>query len=113
MDDINCKDTSNEAYECFWPVLSSCHLEEAFLSRLFAGHILYLLLFAACGPIKIFHIHPSSNCLLASSQRPTEQILFDDKIAILVEMVIVNPVMSYFSAQFAVCRGPNLNSNNA
>ena len=37
VDDINCKDTSNEAYECFWPVLSSCHLEEAFLSRLFPG----------------------------------------------------------------------------
>ena len=31
----------------------------------------------------------------------------------MVYIVVINPIKSYFSALFAVCKGPNLNSNNS
>ena len=120
VDDINCKDTSNEAYECFWPVLSSCHLEEAFLSRLFPGthsvpiFCISCFLRLVCRSKSFTLIHRQiASWPLARPQLSRFSSMRKIGSWKMVEIVVINLIKSYFSALFAVCKGPNLNSNNA
>ena len=119
VEDINCKDTSNEAYECLWPVLSSCHLEDAFLSRLFAGthsepiFCISCFLRLVCRSKSFTLIHRQiASWPLARPQLSKFSSMRKIGSCKMVYIVVINPIKSYFSALFAVCKGPNLNSNN-
>jgi len=110
VDDINCKDTSNEAYECFWLVLSSCHLEDAFLSRLFPGthsepiFCISCFLRLVCQSKFFTFIHRQiASWPLARAQlsRFSMRKIGSCK---MVEILVINPIKSCLSALFAVCK---------